>query len=612
MKVSLLSILAASAILKRIDALKEFVTQRWTEIDGILNGAKLAVGAQPIIRANVREALWPVRVIGPEIAAMEVVVDSIPRIFVLGEKEVQDFCAEIGLDGSNCERIRTAADQLEKQWNWWLSGQREPIERMVCLSLLKENVKLYEECLPEETWRIGKSLPVLSSPGNYLILATEKGGFGVPCDAGSPQLAKSQLRFEISECIQSLLYIASPRHGSIVPPSLNVTINLSNNYIAQTCYLRVDNSHIFYSNVSSSKNTTNLIFTLHNLSLGRHRLQVSASTIENTFCPGASTVEVQVQADWDLRSTLAQIYYNRPRLITAVSERYVTQGILENLVGSIHYWEPAPLEVYNLGLSEKAISQIKRWQNVFLLDLEQAASRVLKAQFKVLPQHIFQSQSYAFKPIVLLDALQRSEGRDVLWLDANVELRRPLDDLLTQLAFRGHFLIEHPFRFPTRQFHHPTAVANLGCSAPDFSRQHCATTIIGVRPNSWFATQVVPALVHCAANLTCINPPGSSRANHRQEQTALNAILCRLGAPPDGICTPEKRFRLTSDFENDHDNLQPTADESDWNELCLYTRRDFPIKPYRPYVKLLDFDNNKSNDITTICPSSFSSCSVKQ
>ena len=119
----------------------------------------------------------------------------------------------------------------------------------------------------------------------------------------------------------------------------------------------------------------------------------------------------------------------------------------------------------------------------------------------------------------------------------------------------------------------------------ELSRQHCATTFIGANARSWFARDVLPTLVDCAADPDCINPPGSSRANHRQEQSALNAILCAQRADPDGVCRSDKRYRMTSDFENDDDPVQPTADETDFNDMALYTRRNHPIKPYTRFLQ---------------------------
>ena len=38
-------------------------------------------------------------------------------------------------------------------------------------------------------------------------------------------------------------------------------------------------------------------------------------------------------------------------------------------------------------------------------------------------------------------------------------------------------------------------------------------------------------------------------------------------------------------FENDLDEVQPARDETAWNEMSLYTRRDHAIKPYLRFLR---------------------------
>jgi len=292
----------------------------------------------------------------------------------------------------------------------------------------------------------------------------------------------------------------------------------------------------------------------------------------------ASTGECLTSISVDVRSPIRD--YERPLLVTAASERYVQRRMLDNLVGSLHFWEPnTSIVVYDLGFTPASRSKVLSWLNVELRDLAPAVQRVLNET----PPHTLQASSYAFKALVIQDALRTA--RSVLWIDANCELRRPLDEVFYLLQEQGHFLVEHPYRFPTTQFHHPDAVARLGCFIEDFARQHCATTFVGVVQGSWFSTEVLPRLVECMRDSECVNPIGSSRDNHRQEQTALNSILCALQAPRDGICLASKSFRMTADFENDLDDMQPARDETAWNGMYLYTRRDHAIKPYIRFLR---------------------------
>ena len=201
--------------------------------------------------------------------------------------------------------------------------------------------------------------------------------------------------------------------------------------------------------------------------------------------------------------------------------------------------------------------------------------------------------------------------------------------MLRHISVRGAFFVQHPFLFPTAQFHHPAAVRGLGCHAPDGSLPHCATTFMGFTLNSAVGREavqeVLKPLVSCGLDEACVFPEGSSRQNHRQEQTALNAVLCAHGerqqtawklvngmAVPvadgsDGsddsdtstagaatpafdltgraMCSNDLRYRLTSDFENVDAALRPTVDPTDFNEMAFYTRRRHPTKPYAPFLQ---------------------------
>ena len=341
--------------------------------------------------------------------------------------------------------------------------------------------------------------------------------------------------------------------------------------------------------------------------------------------------------------------------VTGASERYVADGILQNLVGSVHFWEPAArVEVWDFGLGDGSRALVRSWARVDLMTLPSPSLSPSRAS---LPPHLHVPGfgAYAAKPWVTLDALRRA--KTVLWIDANCELRRPLfgTAALARALFGpgpplmgggggvggehggssnnrdgsgggelgnnggGAFFVTHPYGFPTPQFHHPQAVAALGCPAtvPEGSLPHCATTLMAftvlTAAGRRAVEEILAPLAVCGLDPACVHPPGSDRTNHRQEQTALNAILCSLShggghgsghggggssgkyegalplAPPlsaAALCSPDPRYRLTSDRENLSHELQPTADPRDWNDMAIYTRRGHPYKPYAPFLEL--------------------------
>ena len=87
----------------------------------------------------------------------------------------------------------------------------------------------------------------------------------------------------------------------------------------------------------------------------------------------------------------------------------------------------------------------------------------------------------------------------VLWVDANVEIRRPLDEIRALLARNGHFATIQRLRFPNGLRHHPTTVLGLGCHAPPATREQCWSGVLGVVRDSWFHHSVRALLRMCWA-----------------------------------------------------------------------------------------------------------------
>eukprot|EP00633_Aureoumbra_lagunensis_P011466 CAMPEP_0197342672 /NCGR_PEP_ID=MMETSP0892-20130614/47021_1 /TAXON_ID=44058 ORGANISM="Aureoumbra lagunensis, Strain CCMP1510" /NCGR_SAMPLE_ID=MMETSP0892 /ASSEMBLY_ACC=CAM_ASM_000538 /LENGTH=281 /DNA_ID=CAMNT_0042847885 /DNA_START=39 /DNA_END=881 /DNA_ORIENTATION=- len=103
-------------------------------------------------------------------------------------------------------------------------------------------------------------------------------------------------------------------------------------------------------------------------------------------------------------------------VVTAADEAYFDR--LSNLVGSLHAWILGTrIAVYDLGLSQTSLNLVRRWRDVKLV----SRSRLLKS----LPHEIMSHVSLVgWKFWILLHALE--SAAEVLWLDANFEIRRPL------------------------------------------------------------------------------------------------------------------------------------------------------------------------------------------
>jgi len=277
--------------------------------------------------------------------------------------------------------------------------------------------------------------------------------------------------------------------------------------------------------------------------------------------------------------------------VTGASQEYFDDGRLQNLIGSIHYWEvpTAKIVFYDLGLNPAALKQVGSWSNVVVRKVPNEID--IGGERFATPNHVREPGKYAFKSVAIWDSWVRlEEGGGLLWIDAGTEIRKPLNEFRRRLKRNGHFLIEHPYGFPNRQFHHEECVSGLGCvGVEEESYQHCATTFVGVhkseKKNRF--VEVLKEMALCSLNEQCINPPGATRATHRQEQTVMNSIFCREDLR--FMCSNEKKYIMSSAFENDFgEGPFVTSDERDYNEIELYTRRVHPVKPYEKHLLVSD------------------------
>jgi len=105
--------------------------------------------------------------------------------------------------------------------------------------------------------------------------------------------------------------------------------------------------------------------------------------------------------------------------VTAADDGYFRR--LANLVGSLHFWEPGlAVDFYDLGLAPANAAAARGWADVRVRRLPERGAP------GGLPAHVYDEvHLVGWKFWVVLDALERDAR--VLWLDANAELRRPLD-----------------------------------------------------------------------------------------------------------------------------------------------------------------------------------------
>ena len=323
--------------------------------------------------------------------------------------------------------------------------------------------------------------------------------------------------------------------------------------------------------------------------------------------------------------------YNDMVIVTAADEPYADR--LSNLIGSIHFWEsetgwsiyqnavlekrPPKLLVYDLGLDPLTVRRVEEWAHVQLQELPGFYPGLSKTTVPPFVRDPRMAWLVSWKPLIVLDALSRHSR--VLWIDANAELRYPLDTPRREIESEGHFFTTAGHLFPTpktvRQstLHHfnLSAVNDRGLtlwgndeegstdnldytSIPFASRVEFTSALMGFKHGGTAHTEVLIPMLECCMKKTCIWPNDAvGNTNQRRDQSVLNSALARAEVMHNfkPRCFRDKRWWAWTGQET----LQVPIHQGDFDEnlVNVFSRRAGHPKPYAP-KGALDISNRQT------------------
>ena len=156
---------------------------------------------------------------------------------------------------------------------------------------------------------------------------------------------------------------------------------------------------------------------------------------------------------------------------------------------------------------------------------------------------------YAWKPAIVHEVLAEvSDGDSVVWIDAGTETGRRVGTLLADsYSYSVDGFISTVTTGTMDQWTHQgmkdwfaVHTASLPVAATikrERAASPCNGAFLGFRKGSDAERAIVPTWFACAMDKNCIAPEGSSRRNHRQDQSALT-LLVKLHLHPGRGCTP--------------------------------------------------------------------------
>ena len=227
-------------------------------------------------------------------------------------------------------------------------------------------------------------------------------------------------------------------------------------------------------------------------------------------------------------------------LITYSNQRYFKA--LQNLIGSVHFWEPdLRIVIYDIGMNENQVHEILNWKNVLYK----------KFNFSLYPPHVQKLKNYAFRPIIWNETFHNYGYTFVQ--DAGQEFIKKIDPIRNIIQKEGFFssTFEESTLPKFKTLTHPLTEKYLNIT---LQKPHCEGGIIGFKkdhPRGEDIRKLLHDAAACSLVEECIAPEGSIRDNHFYDQAVLTLLTQKYNFTCGGmkICFvgPDSKIKLTKE-----------------------------------------------------------------
>jgi hypothetical protein len=204
-------------------------------------------------------------------------------------------------------------------------------------------------------------------------------------------------------------------------------------------------------------------------------------------------------------------------VVSAANEQYFPA--LKNLAASVKFWSPErQIVVYNLGMTESQLEDVKTWSNLRTLKWEEGIPQSL-------PPHFNELKNYAWKPTIINETVHKY--RSIVWADSGSTFTGPILQIEDILRWSGIFLVKGQDEDMKPMSHEGTYQwlgSDKGTFRTGLNSPHFGGSVQGyVFPSRYIDSIVIPN-AQCALDPNCITPIGSSLSNHRYDQTSMSIL----------------------------------------------------------------------------------------
>ncbi|KAI9322109.1 hypothetical protein BX666DRAFT_1891721 [Dichotomocladium elegans] len=188
--------------------------------------------------------------------------------------------------------------------------------------------------------------------------------------------------------------------------------------------------------------------------------------------------------------------------------------------------QPFPrLVVYNIGMNRTQLPVLDQLQARGMID------DLVTFDYFRYPRFwdvAINAGEYAWKTGIVEETAKKYGGV-LVWLDAgNMVTAEFLDNIATTIRSKGFWSPRSPANMA--KWTHPGMFAYYNENPSDFGRYaNCNGAAIGFDTTNATVMELIEGWYQCGLDKRCIAPPGSSRANHRQDQAALTYLVWKMG-----------------------------------------------------------------------------------
>ena len=211
-------------------------------------------------------------------------------------------------------------------------------------------------------------------------------------------------------------------------------------------------------------------------------------------------------------------------IVTGASSNHFQS--LKQLLKSIKEFEPqTECIVYDLGLSPNESIELSETYPQY---------EMVVFDYSKFPDHVDinkEAGAYAWKPIIIKEVTNHRSSR-LLWLDSG-------DVVIKKLTFLRKYLNCYGFYSAysvgtIKDWTHPTTLKVLNVDYESYSHRNMSANIVGLNPKFNSVRELVREWNDLALRKEVIAPSGSSRENHRQDQSLLTILAHRMNLAPTG------------------------------------------------------------------------------